>query len=39
MRTEPLLSCAELAAVRLMLAQWDLVRRGDPMIRLMLDET
>lgn len=37
-RRVPPLSAAETVAVRAMLAQWEIVKRGDPMIRRLLDE-
>lgn len=37
-RRPPTLTGAETAAVREMLAQWEFIRRSDPMIRWLLDE-
>ena len=34
----PPLSDAEIVAMRAMLAQWQIVKRGDPMIRWLTDE-
>ena len=38
-RVQQPLSDAELMAVRAMLADWEVVKRGDPMIRRLLDDS